>query len=731
MSKLILVSNRLSTSVSKTDEGFSFTPSVGGLATGLSSFHEASDSIWVGWSGLAVEDTTQEEADHVAFRLKDEFKSIAVPLSSEELDRFYYGFCNNIIWPLFHYFPTYVEYDEGLWQAYEAANRKYYEYLEPHISEEDTIWVHDYHLMLLPNLIRQRFPRTSIGFFLHIPFPSYEIFRLLPWREQILKGLLGADLVGFHTFDYARHFLSSIRRIQGIDHDLGSIKRRNHMTKVDVFPMGIDYRKYSGSGSLPEVQEQVREVSAQTEGRKVILSVDRLDYSKGILQRLKGYGEFLNRAPEYLGRVSLVMIVAPSRTQVRQYQDLKKEVEELVSEINGTYGTIGWTPIQYFFRSFGFVELTAMYVRADVLLVTALRDGMNLIAKEYVAAKVDAPGVVVLSETAGAARELSEALIVNPTDTADVAVKIRMALEMPEEVQIRNNRSMHDRLKRYDVHYWARDFMEKLASVSDLQRSYLAKKLVGRRLDGFLNAYRNSSSRLVILGFDGTLIASENEDEPVEVDAELYHLLDELTANPRTATEVVVVSRRSRETLQQTLGHLEIGLVADNGGWFRERGAEWQRAESVHDEWKELIRPIVEVYVDRTPGSLLQEREYALLWNFNRCEPELAKVRLAELKDAVMSLTANHDLTVQEGNRVLEIRNGTVNKGRAASYFALQRDWDFILAIGDDWTDEDMFAVLPEGSHTVKVGVEMSNARLFLESVDGVRDLVRRLAQAS
>ena len=730
MPRHILVSNRLSTSVSHGSDGFVFTPSVGGLATGLSSLHESSDSLWVGWSGLAEEDTDGAGAEYVRRTLRDKYKSVAVPLDKEDLDLFYYGFCNNIIWPLFHYFPTYVEYDPALWERYRSVNEKYFEYLKPHIGDEDVIWVHDYHLMLLPNLIREHFPRTSIGYFLHIPFPSYEIFRLLPWREHLLRGLLGSDLVGFHTFDYARHFLSSTRRILGLDHDLGQIKRRNHMTRVDVFPMGIDYEKYSGAAQMPDVQEQLDIVSKELGDKKTILSVDRLDYSKGIVQRLKGYKAFLEENGDYRGKVSLVMIVAPSRTQVRQYQDLKREVEELVSEVNGTFGTIGWTPIQYFFRSFGFVELTAMYVRSDVLLVTALRDGMNLIAKEYIAAKVNAPGVVVLSETAGAARELSEALIVNPTDTADVAHQIKRALEMPVEQQIANNQRMHERLKRYDVHYWAHDFLEKLHGVSETQRSYLAKKLKGSRLEHLIDTYRASSSRLIILGFDGTLIASEYEDQKVEIGQEIYDVLDDLTAKPHSATEVVVISRRSRDELGNALGHLGVSLVADNGAWFREKNKGWDRAESIADDWKELVRPIIEVYVDRTPGSLLQEREYALLWNFNRCEPELARVRLSELRDAVMSMTANHDLSVREGNRVLEIRNSTVNKGRAAAYFAAKRDWEFVLAIGDDWTDEDMFASLPEDAHTVKVGVEMSNASWFLESVAGVQDLVRRLAKS-
>lgn len=726
MSRIILASNRLSVSAQRTENGFSYTPSVGGLATGLSSFFERSDSLWVGWSGLAEDDLSDDERTRVTDTLRDRYKSVTVSMSRADLDQFYYGFCNNVIWPLFHYFPTYVDYDPAAWEKYREINERFLAAIESVAGPDDYIWIHDYQLMLLPGMVRSRLPDTKIGFFLHIPFPSYELFRLLPWREELLHGMLGADLLGFHTYDYARHFLSSTRRLLGLENNLGIVRDRNSMSKIDVFPMGIDYEKYSGSSRQPEVQEEIERVDASTEGRRVVFSVDRLDYSKGIPNRLRAYDAFLDRYPTYRGKVELVMIVAPSRTEVPRYQRLKRELDELVSTINGRYGTIDWVPIKYFFRAFPFHSLCALYRCASVLLVTPVRDGMNLIAKEYVAARSDFRGTVVLSETAGSAREMSESIIVNPSNIDGIADAIRRALEMPEAQQEANNRSIHERLSRYDVHFWARDFMEKLESIVESREDLRSRRLRGKDRQEVLEAFAGSRRRLIFLNYDGTLVEFGDRRQETQPNARLLKNIHKLANDERN--EVVIVSSRSCADLDRWFSDSDVGLIAEYGVWVKSRGEKWNLIEQIDNDWKAIIRPILERYEMRTPGSRIEESDYSLGWSYGNAEPELAAVRKSELRDAVLSLTGNLNLSILEGRKTLEIKNSIINKGRGASRWLSRSEWDFIFAVGDDWSDEELFSMLPEWAYSIKVGLDISHARYFLENEHEVRQLIEEMA---
>jgi trehalose 6-phosphate synthase/phosphatase len=462
--RLVVVSNRLSVSLQKSRKGLDYEPSVGGLATGLSSLCRDRESLWIGWSGLADEELEANQWQSVHRQLREQYDSEPLRLSKKDLDEFYYGFCNNVIWPLFHYFPTYASYDPDLWEGYRRVNRMYFDKIDEVGEDRDIFWIHDYHLMLLPAMVRERFPRSRIGIFLHLPFPSFELFRLLPWRRQILEGLLGADLIGFHTRDYARHFLDSVARLTELEIKGDEVHHHGRSSRATDFPMGIDYDKYAGALDTAETRTAFERFQRQLEGQKVILSVDRLDYSKGIIERLKAYELFLSRNPQYLGRVTLFAIVAPSRTRVPRYNRLKREINELVGTINGRHGRVGWTPIHYFYRSFPFHRLTAAYGIADVLLVTALRDGMNLISKEYVATRRGRSGVLVLSETAGTADELEEALIVNANDIEQIASTLVEALQMPEKEQRSRNERMHEKLKANDVYDWGKRFLGSLMS---------------------------------------------------------------------------------------------------------------------------------------------------------------------------------------------------------------------------------------------------------------------------
>lgn len=716
-------------SVSSSKDGYSFSPSVGGLATGLSSFSQRSDSLWVGWSGIADDDINEQDRKYISETLRRDYQSVTVPLSRSDLDGFYYGFCNNTIWPLFHYFPTYVDYDPEAWKSYKSINRRYFEAIRSIAEPDDYIWIHDYQLMLLPAMVREELPDTRIGFFLHIPFPSYELFRLLPWREELLHGMLGADLIGFHTYDYARHFLSSIRRLLGLENNLGIVRDRNSMSKVDVFPMGIDYAKYSESSKLDDVREEIQSVQASTADRTVILSVDRLDYSKGIPNRLQAYERFLARFPEYIGKVELVMIVAPSRTEVPRYQRLKRELDELVSTINGNYGTIDWVPIKYFFRTFPFNRLCALYRCSDVLLVTPVRDGMNLIAKEYVAARNDMGGTVVLSETAGAAREMSESLVVNPSDIDGIAESIRSAIERDEDARLAGNRRIHERLKRYDVHFWAQDFMDKLESVVESRENLRKRRLRGRDRDELLEQFSKSERRLVFLNYDGTLVELSDGSSESQPDSGLLENIATIAGDERN--DVVIVSSRSRADLEQWFANMPVGLVAEYGVWIRPYRGQWQLIEQFDTGWKEMILPILERHAIRTPGSRVEQSEFSLGWSYGHAEPELASVRKSELRDALLSLTGNLNLSILEGQKTLEVKSSEISKGRAALRWISRQNHDFIFAVGDDWSDEELFSVLPESAYSIKVGVDISHARYFLENEKQVRSLIRDMASAT
>ncbi len=727
MSRVLIVSNRLGVSAKRTEEGIRLERSVGGLATGMSSAVEDRQSLWVGWPGLAKESLGEQERREIAASLTEQ-AAFPVWLTHADLREFYYGFCNDVVWPLFHYFPTYVHYEVKHWEAYERVNRLFLSELLRVAGSEDIFWVHDYHLMLLPRLIRQELPASRIAFFLHIPFPSFEIFRLLPWRREIVEGLLGADLIGFHTYDYVRHFMSSARRLLGVEHSLGQIRLRDRVLRADAFPMGIDYGRYSHALADREVSREAETLRRRVSGKRVILSVDRLDYTKGIVQRLRGFDLFLESSPEFREKVTLILIVSPSRTKVAHYSHLKREVSELVGTINGRYGTIGWQPIQYMYRTFPFRSLTAVYGLADVLLVTPLRDGMNLIVKEYIATRQDHRGVAVLSETAGAASELGEALIVNPNDVEEIAAAIRDALEMPEEEQGERNVVMHERLRRYSVQQWAKDFLQGLEAMAEVQRAAAVRRFSPDIEERLVKEYRQAGRRLFLLDYDGTLVPFRDRPRQAGPDDQLHRLLAQLAGDP--ANEVVIVSGWDRHVLERWFSGYQLNLVAGQGAWLLRPGEEWHLTGQLNTEWKEIIRPILELHADRTPGTLVEEKEFALIWNYRRADLELAAVRVSELRDTLLDLSANLGLSIQDTHQLLEIRNAGANKAHGVGRWLESDEWGFILAAGDDWTDEAVFEVLPEHAFSVKVGMEMSRAKYFVNSEQALRELLARLCAA-
>ncbi len=722
MAKTIIISNRLPVKIHQDNHGLTLTPSAGGLATGLGSIYKQGNNLWVGWPGLFLH--SEEDQKKVTAELRKE-SMVPIFLHKEHIKKYYEGFSNSTLWPLFHYYPQLTEYNTEDWEAYVEVNNIFCTEILKHAEPDDTIWVHDYQLLLLPEMLRKALPKASIGYFHHIPFPSYEIFRLLPWREPLVNGLLGADLIGFHTFDDMRHFLSTVSRTTGLDHEMGHFKHQGRFITVDAFPMGIDYEKYASSVTTEAVQKERKRFLSSTGNQRLILSIDRLDYTKGIPERIIAFDQLLTQFPEYRQKVSLILLVVPSRDTVTNYTHLKEELELLVGRINGKYGNLEWTPVHFFYRALPFNQLSALYSISDIALVTPLRDGMNLVCKEFVASKTDRKGVLVLSEMAGAAKELTEALIINPNDQEALVQSMRQALEMPLEEQALRLGEMQKTLQRYTIHRWVEVFMERLRYTKESQANFRAK-ILGRRMQQEISdEFHTAQKRLLLLDYDGTLRSFTQRPTDAKPDAKLREILRELAENP--LNHVVIISGRDRRFLTKWLGDLNVGFVAEHGAWIKQENQEWHTIASMPQEWKQEILPMLEYYVDRTPGSLIEHKDYSLVWHFRKSEHGLGEMRARELVSNLQYLTGNMDIQVLEGNKVIEIKNAGINKGRASMNFV---DWikpDFILAIGDDWTDEDTFKSLPDDAYTIKVGNADSAAKFKLKSVDEVLHFLIKL----
>jgi trehalose 6-phosphate synthase/phosphatase len=574
-----------------------------------------------------------------------------------------------------------------------------------------------------------RSPDAIVGFFLHIPFPSYELFRLLPWRRQILEGLLGSDLVGFHTYDYAQHFLNSVHILLGYENVMGRIAIADHIAKADVFPIGIDFQRYYNASKSPAVKTRVSKFRTKLSNRKTILSIDRLDYTKGIPERLKAFNLFLEKHPEYREKIVFVLVVVPSRTKVEQYAALKKHVDEYVGTLNGKYGTMSWVPIWYMYRSLSFNYLVALYKMADIALITPLRDGMNLISKEYLATKTDKNGILILSETAGAAKELGEAIIINVNNPDEIVRALEEALIMPRKEQKERNRIMQKRLKRYDVVRWANEFIEKLLHTHDQKYKMEAILLNDETKNILVSDFEKSEQKLLLLDYDGTLIPFSNRPEEASPSNELKKLIKRL-AKDKT-NEVVLISGRDKHTLEKWFGGLGMGLVAEHGAWVKEKGKRWQTLVPLVTDWKDEIRPLLELFVDRTPGSFIEEKDFSLGWHYRKTEPKLGEIRSRELVTDLLNLSTNLNLQVLEGSRVVEVKNTNIDKGQAALKWIQKKTWDFIIAIGDDVTDEDIFKVLPARAKSIKVGFSTSAAKFNLRSSRQVVSLLTDLIKSS
>ncbi len=721
MGKLILVANRLPVKVEEKNGKISYKPSEGGLVTGLSSLEEPSEKLWIGWPGITKSNKQKEKKIEEDLKAKE---MAPLFLSEKAFKNYYEGFSNETIWPLFHYFIENTKYSQEFWKYYHQVNKAFFEEVLNHYEEGDTIWVHDYHLMLLPSMIREKIPDVKMGFFLHIPFPSYEVYRLLPWRKELLNGLLGADLIGFHTSDYMRHFSSSVYRLLGLEQHLGRFQiNEQRLVQVDAFPMGIDFDKFHEEAQKPEAQEEAETYRSKFGSLRLMLSVDRLDYSKGILQRLKAFELMLRKHPEYQGHIALVLVVVPSREKVEEYKELKEEIDEMVGYVNGNYGGLDWLPIHYFYRSLDFRSLIALYSIAQICLVTPFRDGMNLIAKEFIASKINQEGVLILSEMAGASAELSEALIINPNDIEQMAQAMEKAFRMPKDEQKRRNELMQTKLKGYCIEHWANDFIQRLDESKEIQNKLFRKYLDEQARQALIKDFNQSKERLIVLDLDGTLMPVSENPADSKPDIHLINLLDYLAKDP--SSTIVITSGRDRQTLEEWFGKVDVDIVGEHGAWIRKNEKRWINQQSLNQNWKEKIYNLLREYSLKTPGSFIEEKEFSLVWHYRKSDAWLAEIRLRNLNDALNSLNDEIDLQVMEGNKVIEVKNAGVNKGNGVTNWLNDKKWDFVMAIGDDKTDEETFKVMPNSAYTIKVGfTDISSAKYNFRYPSEVRDLL-------
>jgi trehalose 6-phosphate synthase/phosphatase len=716
--RLLIVTNRLPVTVTHAGESLELVDSAGGLATGLRQTYQASGGLWIGWPGevarLSVADRHRLERDLETRGI------VPVFLTAQEIRQYYENFANGVIWPLFHYLLERMPLDARGWEVYRRANEKFAEVVAGLYKPGDVIWVHDYQLMLVPAMLRERLPEARIGFFLHIPFPAAEVFRILPWREAILQGMLGADLIGFHTRAYMRHFSTALRYVLGVQTDLRRASFDGRQIKLGAFPMGIDVDEFERLSATGEVRAESDRVRADSIGHRILLGVDRLDYTKGIPRRMLAFERLLEQFPEWQNHVRFIQVAVPSRTTVEPYQAFRRQLDELIGRINATHGTLTSVPVHYVYRSIPSEQLVALYRAADVMVVTPLRDGMNLVAKEFVASRTDEDGVLVLSEFAGAAAELGEALLVNPYDVNGMAAAMDRALRMSLGERRTRMRALRGRVRIQHVGQWIDGFVEELRAPIPPREVTAAPEV-----DQIIARVRGADPAVLLLDYDGTLVPIVSGPALAVPDEALLRLLAQLASHPRLS--VHLVSGRLKETMDAWFGSLPLGLWAEHGLWQRRPRQPWEMTLQPDRAWMDRARPVLDEFTRTTAGSLIEPKTASFAWHYRMVEPDVGEHRAAELRDAIREVLQDAPVEVVNGSKVLEIRPLGVTKGLVVQRVLSEVNPGAVLAMGDDRTDEDLFAALPPSGISVHVGPLPSHARVRLADWRAARDLLRRL----
>lgn len=726
MPQILIVSNRLPVTVKKDNGKLIYEASMGGVATGLSSFVKSRKNKWIGWPGIASEDLTETEKNSVTTELAKR-NCVPVFLTRRQMVDFYNGFSNSLLWPLFHNLPM-IEAEPKWWKAYKTVNAAFKEVTLAIADKNSSIWVQDYQLMLLPDMLKTAQPRLHVGFFLHIPFPTFKMYSKLPEAEQLVHGMLGADLIGFHTSGYVNNF---VKTVQSFDLALAvndQLVLPDRTIQVTDFPMGIDYEKFTTQRKTRASRAAAKLLKRKYKGKRIIAGVDRLDITKGFVERLEAYREFLRQYPKQHNKIVFVLVGAPSRGEIEAYKALSRQVSQLVDEINDEFGTKDWLPVDYNDKGLNFEEVTALFQIADVAFVAPLRDGMNLVAKEYIASKKK-NGVLILSDTAGAAQELQDALLVSHKKPATLVAAIDQALNMRKrEVRGRFKR-MQKHLADNTVHTWANDFVTTLQKPLPGTPRLLTRTLDSKMQLSVMSSYIRSTNRLILLDYDGTLAPFHNNYDTGKVPKSLISTLTNLADDVNNT--VVIVSGRSAPDLDDRFSGMRLSLVAEHGAMTKMVGHKrWQTLDHAESSWKRKIIPILIKYAQLTPLAQVEEKPHSLVWHYRQSPPYYAQKYVVVLKRVLKPLLKDYNLALFQGNKILEIKNPIITKGAVVKKWH-SSSYDFIMAIGDDYTDEDMFTALPAASHTIKVRSGRTAARYRLSSDVEVRDFLKKITKRS
>ncbi|KAK3041555.1 hypothetical protein RJ639_000689 [Escallonia herrerae] len=744
------------------------------------------EDVEVVYVGCLREEIDPSEQDDVAQSLLETFKCVPAFIPPELFSKFYHGFCKQHLWPLFHYMlplsPDHGgRFDRSLWQAYVSVNKIFADKVMEVISpDDDFVWVHDYHLMVLPTFLRKRFNRVKLGFFLHSPFPSSEIYRTLPVRDELLRALLNSDLIGFHTFDYARHFLSCCSRMLGLSYQSKrgyiGLEYYGRMVSIKILPVGIHMGQLQLALDLPETETRVAELRDQFRGRTVLLGVDDMDIFKGISLKLLAFENLLKQHPDKRGKVVLVQIANPARGRGRDVQEVQSETYATVERINQAFGRAGYEPVILIATPLQFYERIAYYVIAECCLVTAVRDGMNLIPYEYVIGrhgtdKLDdtlglnpstpKKSMLVVSEFIGCSPSLSGAIRVNPWNIDAVAEAMDSALVIPEAEKELRHEKHYRYVSTHDVAYWARSFLQDLERAC---RDHVRRRCWGigfglgfrvialdpnfRKLavEHIVSAYKRTKNRAILLDYDGTMMLQRSIS--TGPNAEAIGTLNNLCRDPKNV--VFLVSGKDKKTLTEWFSSCEkLGLAAEHGYFLRpNHDAEWETCVAVPDfYWKQIAEPVMKLYTETTDGSTIETKESALVWNYQFADPDFGSCQAKELLDHLESVLANEPVSVKSGQHIVEVKPQGVNKGIVADHLLQtmrQKGMlpDFVLCIGDDRSDEDMFEVIisamagPSLSPVAEVfactvGQKPSKAKYYLDDTTEILRMLQGLGAAS